>query len=337
MTMAPTRSLISRQTLRYLLLAAGVAAVGLRVDNPYYLQLLTIIGIHTLLALSLNLIMGYGGMISLGHAAFYGIGAYASGVLTVHCTLSPWLAMAAALILAGVIALVIGYPTLKLSGYYLGMGTLGFGMIVYIVFREWASVTGGSSGLVGIPTLALGRFSFESPVRYFYLVWAVVLIGFFLVQRLIDSRLGWALRAIHDSEPAAGAVGIHTSWLKLKVFVFSAVLAALAGSLYAHLVTFISPESFGFMVSIKVVTMVVIGGMASVWGALFGAGLLTMLPEVLHAFADYEMMVYGAVLMLVMIFLPQGLTRGCLDFYERAQAAQAVKRLEKEPHGRAPA
>jgi branched-chain amino acid transport system permease protein len=294
-----------------------VISAGMGVTNAYYLQLLTFIGIHTLLALGLNMLMGYAGQISLGHAAFYGIGAYTSAILTVHYGFSPWLALPAAILAAMAVAWIVGVPTLKLSGYYLGMGTLGFGMIVHILLREWSSMTGGASGFVGIPPLSLGPVSFADGRNYFFLVWGFVLLSLILCQRIIDSRVGRGLRAIHDGEKAAAAVGVNTSRLKLQVFVLSAALSALAGFLYAHLVFFISPGSFGFLASIRMVTMVVIGGMASIWGAFFGAGLLTLLPEWLHAFSEFEMLIYGLILMCVMIFLPQGLTRGLLDIYEK--------------------
>ena len=303
--------------LPFTVFAAAVVAAGFLVTNTYHLQVLIFIGINTLLALGLNMLMGYAGQISLGHAAFYGLGAYTSAALTVHFGWSPWLALPAALGLSAAVAWVVGLPTLRLSGYYLGMGTLGFGMIVFIVFREWSSLTGGASGLVGIPPLSIGPVVFYEPRGYFYLVWAVVLASLVLCRRLIRSRVGRALRAIHDSENAARAVGVDTHRFKLRIFVLSAVLAALAGFLYAHFVSFISPGSFDFMVSVRLVTMVVIGGMASIWGALLGAALLTLLPEWLHAFAEFEMIVYGAILVGVMIFLPQGLTRGLLDAYER--------------------
>jgi len=186
------------------------------------------------------------------------------------------------------------------------MGTLGFGMIVFILIRQWSTVTGGDSGLVGIPSLSLGPLSLASGKAYFYLVWAVVLMCFVICERVVDSRVGRALRAIHDGEHVAAAMGIDTSRLKVGVFVLSAIFAALAGFLYAHLVSFISPNSFDFLVSVRIVTMVVIGGMASIWGSLLGASLLTLLPEWLHVFTDYEMVVYGLILMTIMIFLPQG-------------------------------
>lgn len=309
----------------HILFILAVLLTGSFIENTYYFQLLVFVGIHTLLALGLNMLMGYAGQISLGHAAFYGIGAYTTAVLTATYGFSPWAALPCAILLASAVAYVVGLPTLKLSGYYLGMGTLGFGMIGFIVFREWSSLTGGSSGFVGIPPLEIGPVSFYSGRSYFFLVWAVVLGTIILCQRLIDSRMGRALRSIHDSEKASRAIGVDTMALKLRVFVFSAAVAALAGFLYAHFVTFISPGTFDFLASVRMVTMVVIGGMASVWGALLGAFLLTLLPEWLHAFSEFEMVVYGLILMGVMIVLPQGLFRGLLDAFEGARR-QAAKR-----------
>jgi len=292
-----------------------ILCCGIWIKNTYYLQIMTFIGINTLLALGLNMLMGYAGQVSLGHAAFYGIGAYTTAILSGTYGVSPWIALVCAVACAVFIALVVGLPTLKLSGYYLGMGTLGFGMIVNILFREWSTVTGGSSGFVGIPMLTAGSISFMSGRNYFFLVWMVVLVAIIFCRRILSSRMGRALRSIHDGENASLAVGVNTHFLKLQIFMFSAALGAIAGFLYAHFVMFISPESFGFMVSVKMVTMVVIGGMASVWGALLGASVLTLLPEVLHGFAEYEMIIFGMILMLVMIFMPQGLTRGLLDIY----------------------
>jgi len=307
----------TRNSIIYVIFILAVSLAGYYINNFYYLQVLTFIGINTLLALGLNMLMGYAGQISLGHAAFYGIGAYGTAILTVHCHLSPWLALPGAIIAAMLVAYIVGIPTLKLSGYYLGMGTLGFGMIVNIIFREWSSMTGGASGFIGIPPLELGPVSFSSAKNYFYLVWGFVLISIIICRRIVDSRVGRALRAIHDSEKTSAAIGVDTSKLKLQVFVLSAGFSALAGFLYAHLILFISPGTFSFITSIRMVTMVVIGGMASIWGALLGASLLTLLPEWLHAFSEFEMVVYGLILMTVMIFLPKGLTKGILDIIER--------------------
>ncbi len=314
-----------------LVFIAVIVLTGQVVSNPYDLQLLTFIGINTLLALGLNMVMGYAGQISLGHAAFFGLGAYTSSLLTIHLDWSPWLALPFTLVFVGIVAFLVALPMLRLSGYYLGMGTLAFGMIVFFIFLQWRSLTGGDSGLIGIPPLTLGPISFEFGAAPFYLVWGIVFLSFIVCERLIDSRIGRALRSLHDSERASAAVGINTSRLKVQVFVFGGVLAALAGFLYAHMVTFISPQTFDFLMSVKIVTMVVIGGMASVWGSLFGAALLTLLPEWLHVFAEYEMIIYGLILVVIMIFLPQGLTRGLLDIYEHFKSRR--KTLPKSHEG----
>ncbi len=300
-----------------------VTLMGAVVENTYVLQIMTFIGINTLLALGLNMLMGYAGQVSLGQGAFYGIGAYATAILSGTHGISPWLALVGAIALAVGVAWVVGRPTLRLSGYYLGMGTLGFGMIVHIFFREAGTLTGGASGFVGIPMLGVGSFVFEGGRSYFYLVWTVVFGTMLVCRRIIDSKTGRALAAIHGRENAAVALGVDAHSLKLTIFMFSAALGAIAGFFYAHFVLFISPDSFGFMASIKMVTMVVIGGMASVWGAVLGAATITLLPEVLHGFADYEMIVFGAILMGVMIVMPQGLTQGVVDQYERYRKKRA--------------
>ena len=300
----------------WLLFALGVILVRLVVANDYYFTLLNIIGIHALLVVGLNLLLGYAGQISLGHAAFFGLGAYTSGILTATYSVNPWLALPVGLLVAGVAAFLVGVPALKLRGYYLAMATLGFGIIVYIVFNQTQELTGGPSGLSGIPSLSLGGFSFDSPDRLFLLIWVILGVILLLSANLVDSRLGRAVRALHESEPAAQSLGVNTSRAKLLIFVWSALYAALAGSLYAHTLNFVAPSSFTFMFSIKLVTMVIVGGMASIWGSLLGAAVLTILPELLVVFHDYEIIIYGAILMVVMIFLPRGLVRGILDLWE---------------------
>ena len=300
----------------WLLFALGVILVRLVVANDYYFTLLNIIGIHALLVVGLNLLLGYAGQISLGHAAFFGLGAYTSGILTATYHVDPWLALPVGLLVAGVAAFLVGVPALKLRGYYLAMATLGFGIIVYIIFNQTQEWTGGPSGLSGIPSLSLAGFSLDNPDRLFVLIWAILGVILLLSSNLVNSRLGRALRALHDSEPAAQSLGVNTSRVKLLIFVWSALYAALAGSLYAHTLNFIAPSSFTFMFSIKLVTMVIVGGMASIWGSLLGAAVLTILPELLVVFHDYEIIIFGGILMVVMIFLPRGLVRGILDLWE---------------------
>ncbi|MCL5108451.1 MAG: branched-chain amino acid ABC transporter permease [Chloroflexi bacterium] len=312
----------ARNTRRQLLLAALVAAlVALPwLANPYQTSLLVVIGIHTIIAVGLCLLMGYAGQASLGQAAFYGLGAFTSGILSATYGVSPWLGLLAGAAGCGLLAYATGRPILSLRGNYLAMATLAFGIIVYIILVEAKDFTGGPSGLPGIPSLTLGGFEFDSDRKYYYLVWAVCLGVLFLSQNIVNSRPGRALRAIHASEAAARSLGVDVASFKVLVFTLSAVYAGLAGGLYAHYTTFVSPQPFGFIFSIRLVTMVVIGGLASIWGAIFGTASLTVLSELLHPFGDLDVIVFGLIMMLVMIFMPQGLTRGLLDLYERRLA-----------------
>ncbi len=262
--------------------------------------------------------MGFAGQVSLGQAAFYAVGAYVSGVLTAQHGWNPWLAMAAAVTAAVLLAVAVGLPIFRLSGLLLAMATLGFGVIVYYVLVNWASVTGGPSGLGGIPPLAVAGIALATDARMLWLAWAVLLLALGLCGNLIDSRIGRALRAVHGSEAAAAALGVDVARVKLAVFALAAGLTALAGSLYAHYLTFINPSPFGFAYSVELVVMVVLGGVASLWGAVLGAAVLVVLVEALraalpalaltHGAAEYEIVVFVLLLMLVMIFLPGGLS-----------------------------
>jgi branched-chain amino acid transport system permease protein len=291
-------------------LAAGLAVLPLGLPNDYYLTVLIVAGFHTIVTMGLNLLMGYAGQVSLGHAAFYGIAAYTTGILTAkfHWPVAAGIAAGIALVL--VVAAGIAVPTLRLRGHYLAMGTLGFGVIVYIVLNEATDLTGGPSGLTGIPKLTIAGFPVATDLGFYYVVWGAALLLFLLAQNLVRSRLGRALRAIHTSETAAAVLGVDTERYKIGVFILSALYAAVAGALYAHYVSFVSPGSFGFHASIQFVTMVVLGGMGSLWGAVAGAVFLTALPEVLRAIEDYDILLYGGLLILCMIFLPGGLAEG---------------------------
>ncbi len=298
--------------------AALVAFLGVVLVLPlffpsrYYLSVMIFSGIHVLLAVGLNLVMGYTGQVSLGHAGFYGLGAYASGALTAKFGVDPWLAMVAALALSVAVGAAVGVPSLKLQGYYLSMATLGFGIILHILFVELLPLTGGPSGLVGIPELSLFGVTLTTDLRYYYLVWLVVGVTLLGAFHLVDSRVGRARRAIQGDETAAALVGINTWAAKVQVFVIAAGIASLAGSLYAHYMTFLSPDSFGFTFSIELIVMVIVGGTGSVWGSVLGAVLLTVLPEFLRVMKDYDVLVYGLVVILVVMFLPRGLA-GALE------------------------
>jgi branched-chain amino acid transport system permease protein len=277
--------------------------------KEYYLSLLVFVGINSLMTMGLSMLMGYAGQISLGHAAFFGIGAYSSGILTTKYFFHPVGAFMIGIFLSALIAFLVGKPTLRLKGHYMAVATLGFGEILFIVFNELSSLTGGPSGLSGIPPLMIFGHPLEG-ATYLYLVWAFVILLLVFSLNVINSRVGRALRALHGSELAAGAMGVDASRFKVQVFVLSAIYASTAGSLYAHFITFISPSSFSFMFSILLLMMVVVGGAETIWGALLGTLLLTLLPEYLRGLEDFEVLVYGAILMVVLLFMPQGILEG---------------------------
>jgi branched-chain amino acid transport system permease protein len=306
-----------KNLLRLLLLALIVAVVPLFIRKDYYLSILVFMGINGLAVMGLSLLMGYAGQISLGHAAFYGIGAYCTGVLTTHYGFSLYTAFFSGLVLSVLVAIVIGIPALRLKGHYLAVATLGIGEIVFIVFNEWIEMTGGPSGLSNIPALQIAGFTFGTSLRFYYLVWAVNLLALIFSLNLIHSRVGRALRSMHGSETAAAAMGVNLSLFKIQVFILSAVFASVAGTLYAHFVSFIAPNNFGLMVSIMFLMMGVIGGIHNIWGALFGASLLTFLPEYLRVFEEYDILVYGAILLLILLFMPEGFLEGIPALYRK--------------------
>ncbi len=274
----------------------------------HYVDVMIFAGIFTLVSIGLSLLMGYAGQISLAQAAFFGIGAYTSGILTTRFGLNPWVAMAAGMILCALVAWIVGVPALRLKGHYLAMATLGFGVIVNIFLAEQGNWTGGPSGLTDIPAMRIAGFKVTSEIAWYYLVWGVVFCVLIFCLQLLHSRVGRALRAIHEEEKAAESMGVPTARYKVQVFILGAMLAAIGGSLYAHYVTCINPSSFNLMWSIRFMLMVMVGGMHSLWGALAGTVLMTFVGnEWLQMFAEFEVLVYGSILLAVALFLPGGI------------------------------
>ena len=228
----------------------------------------------------------------------------------------------------GSIAYLVGYPSLKLKGHYLVMATLGFSIIVYILMGELEYFTGGHDGLIGIPPLSIGGIEFDTDLKNFYLIWAFVFVSMLVARNLLNSRVGRALRAIHGSEVAANSLGVNTANYKVKVFVLSAMFASISGSLYAHYITFISPSTYDFYYSIQVVSMVIVGGMGSLWGSLFGAALLTSISEAFHIAKQYHVIAYGLFLSLVLIFLPDGILVSIHNYYLKRKTKKHI--LEHE-------
>lgn len=312
-------------------LILAFAGLPLLIKSNYLLGILIIIGLYAIIVIGLGILMGYAGQVSFGHAAFFGIGGYTVAVLTTACHWPSIAALIAALILPGLVAAIIGGPTLKLKELYLALATLAFGILVHILFNELKGITGGPSGLTGIPYFTVGGLVFDRDIKFYYLVWSAVLLVSLGVNNLIHSRVGRAMRAVRESEHASESVGIDTAALKLQAFVFSAVLAGLAGGLYAFYVTFISPSPFGFHTSVQFVLMAVVGGLGTFWGPLLGAGLVVALGEVLRwaaplvipdAGGEYQIIFFGAILMLVMIVKPGGLG-AVMDLFKKSEEGEA--------------
>jgi len=273
-----------------------------------YTVLMVFIGINTMVTVGLCLLLGYTGQVSLGQAAFYGLGAYFSAVLSKTHGINPWLAMLTGAVATGSFAYLVGYPIFRLRGNYLAMATLGLGIIMYILFRQLAQFTGGPDGMAGIPYLSIGSFTFDTSFKRYFLVWLFCLAILLISQNIVRSRTGRALKAVHGSEAAAESLGINVDQFKVKIFVLSAVYASLAGSLLVHHVRHVSPSSFDFVDSIYVVVMAVVGGLASIWGAIFGTATVRILSDkLLLEFGEWDIIIFGLILVLVMIFAPQGL------------------------------
>lgn len=280
----------------------------------YILHILVIAGIYIILTLSLNLIVGYTGLPALGHAAFFAVGAYISALLALNFGISPWIGLIVGASFAALTGVVIGASSLRLKGDYFALVTIAFAFIVYYTAKNWVSVTRGPMGLPGIPGFSIFGLSLDSTFSYFILVFVFVLITIFIVRRIVDSPFGRVLKSIREDEIAAEALGKDTTKHKLLAFVIGAFFAGIAGSLYAHYITFIDPSSFTIMESILILLMVIFGGMGSIKGSIVGATILVVFPELLRFLgmpsaiaAPTRQMIYGLVLIILMIKRPQGL------------------------------
>jgi branched-chain amino acid transport system permease protein len=287
----------------------------------FIVHLAILAGIYIILAVSLNLIIGFAGQVSLGHAAFYGIGAYASTLTALSWNLPYPLLALIAMLVGGLCGLALGLPTLRLREDYLAIVTLGFGVIIDLVIRN-LDLTGGPDGIVGIPYPEILGLSFRGPYLYLALVAAGVAFTLLLTYLLVNSYHGRALRAIRDHEITAQVMGINSPAYKVAIFALAAALAGLAGSLFAHYIKHINYESFGLHASILIVCMVVLGGMGSILGSVAGAVILTVLPETLRGFEAYQELIYGGLLVALLVWRPQGLLgkgKLSLKFLERKQ------------------
>ena len=269
--------------------------------------------IYVMLALGLNIIVGFAGQLVLGYAAFYGIGAYTYGLLHLYFGLGFWICLPIAGIITTICGLGLGLPVLRLRGDYLAIVTLGFGEIVRLVLLNWTSVTGGSRGVSGIPRpefFGVEMDLTQKTTYLYYLSLIAVTITIIVITRLKNSRVGMALQAMREDEIASEAMGINLTQVKLTAFALSSAWAGFAGVLCAATTQFINPASFTFMDSCMILAMVVLGGMGSILGVTIGALILILVPEYLRAFSDYRMLLFGATMVVMMLFRPQGIITG---------------------------
>lgn len=300
------RALMAHRLIGLAVIGAIIVVLPPFFPSAYYYRVAALVFIFGLAAIGLNLLMGFAGQVSLGHAGFLGIGGYSVAIGPTFFGTPPWLCILTGAALSGVVAFFVGKPILRLKGHYLAVATLGFGVLVTIVLTNESAWTGGPDGMT-VPRLRLLVWPIRSAEAWYWIAAVSFLIGAMLALNLSDSPTGRALKAIQDSEIASSMLGIDVSRQKLTIFVVSAVFVSVAGSYLALFNGHITPDVSGFLRSIELVTMVVLGGMGSVLGSLVGAAVLVLLPQVLTVLHDYEDMVIGLVLMGFMIFLRQGI------------------------------
>jgi branched-chain amino acid transport system permease protein len=275
--------------------------------SAYLANVAIVVALHALPAIGLSLLMGYTGQISIGHAAFYGLGAYGSALFALRGGVNPWVGIVLAGALAALVAWALGWPIFRLRGHHLAVATLGLGIIFHVALVELRAWTGGPNGLPGIPPLRLLGGDADTDLRFFPVAWGACLLGALMAESLTRAPVGLAMRGVRDSERAAASLGVNVAALKRRIFVVSAVYAAVAGSLYAHYVGYVSPQPFGIGFSIRLIVMVAVGGFAHIGGALIGAAFVTLAGELLQALGHYDVMGFGLALVLVMVLLPGGL------------------------------
>lgn len=314
------------------------------VSNPYYLHLVNLIIVYSMITVGLNLITGVTGQVSLGHAAFWGIGAYVAAFITTTLGISFWFAVPLAILVTGIIGLIIGSFTLHLKGPYLAMATIGVGEITRIVLINWDSFSGGPSGIYGIPYISIGSFEIDSEMKFYYFALVSLIIVYMLCHRIIFSRIGRSMIAIRENEGAAQAVGVDTTKMKVMIFGISTAIAGFAGAIYAHWINYISPGTFSFEESLLFLTMIMIGGMGSLPASIIGAGSLVILSEILRDINQFRMIVYALLIISVIVFFPEGIIamipkrfrKGAVypDYeQEESQSFQQKLNIDQQNHG----
>ena len=303
--------------LAWPVVTAGLLLLPLVFGRGFYLNILDFIGLYSMIAVGLCLLVGYGGQLSISHGAFFAIGAYGSAILSLRASLPPALAVPATQFLVAIVAWAIGAIVLRLRGHYLAIATLSFSIVVAVLIKELSWLTGGLQGLSGVPPIAAGGFVFDTDLRVYFLIWPIALLILLFALNLVDSPLGRVFRSIKEDEDAARVFGVSASAIKIRLFVLSSVAASLSGSLYAHWIGFVSPAAASILFAIDVILILALGGFTLLWGAMAGTAAITLLEEYLTTFAEYKRTIFGAALVALVMFFPRGLLPGFLELVGR--------------------
>jgi branched-chain amino acid transport system permease protein len=293
------------------------------VPNAYLFHLIIMAVIWSILATSLNLVLGYTGLLSLAHGAFFGLGAYTSALLATKCDWNFWATIPPAMLVAAAGGVLIGVLTLRLEGHYFAVSTMSFGIVVSLVLEKWDDLTEGPRGISSIPAptpiplLGLGRLTFETDTAKYYVALAILVICLLFVWRMLHSPIGRALEAIRQNELLASCLGVNLVYYKLLAFSFSAAMAGLAGVIYSTYITYLNPVDAGLWNGFYTVMYIVIGGMGTFWGPLVGTVFLVTVPEILRVFQDYRLLLLGVLLILMITFLPEGIVGGVKRIRQR--------------------
>lgn len=280
----------------------------------YFLHIIILIGIYVILSVSLNLLVGYSGLLSIAHAAFYGVGAYVAALMAINLQSSFLLNLICAVFISGILGVLVGFPSLRIHDDYFAIATFGFQVITFSILNNWVSFTGGPMGLPGIPQANLFGWALETQLDYLFLLSIFCFIVVWISHRIAHSPFGRSLKAIREDELFALALGKNVAYYKVTVFTIGACMSATAGVIYAYYISFIDPSSFTVMESIFIISIVIIGGAGNIKGSVIGAAVLVILPEALRFLgmpsaiaANIRQIIYGALLIMFMIFRPQGL------------------------------
>lgn len=315
---------------RSVIMAAAIAiglAIPFVMPNQYYLHIINLAGIYTLITIGLNLLSGYTGQVSMGQAGYFAVGTYVASLLALNSGVPFWLALPVAALTCALCGAIIGIPAMKLSGPYLVLATVGFGEIIRLVILNWTPVTKGAAGLTGIPLPSLFGYRISSEQDFFYLIMLLVVLGTYIAWRLTQSKVGRTFNAIREDELAAEAMGVPVSRYKVAAFIISAVYAGVAGALYGVFAGVASPDNFTFDDSVAFLCMSVVGGNRTVGGAIAGAFILTILSEALRPFQAYRLVIYGAILIFTVIYMPQGLA-GIAGKFRTGRAVNACRLMK---------